>query len=223
VTAWDTGHERTVNDWETAMPKAQNGANPDLKLEVITIPVSDPERAKEFYAGLGWRLDADFELGGSRAIQFTPPGSLCSIHFGIGSPPTPAGTPPGLFLIVTDIEASRADLIARGVEVGPIFHRTPDGVADGPDPDRNSYNSLAAWSDPDGNGWLLQEIVNRLPGRIDNGITSYSSVTDLAEAMRRASVAHGEHEKRTGEADANWPDWYATYMASEQSGAEPPK
>ncbi|GIF66718.1 glyoxalase [Asanoa ishikariensis] len=204
------------------MPSAQNAANTDSKLEVITIPVSDPERAKAFYAGLGWRLDADFELGGRRAIQFTPPGSPASIHFGIGNPPTPAGTPPGMFLIVTDIVAAREDLIRRGVDVGPIFHNTADATAEGPDPDRNSYNSLAAWSDPDGNGWLLQEIVTRLPGRVDTGITSYESVNDLADAMRRASAAHGEHEKRTGEADANWPDWYATYMASEQSGAEPP-
>jgi catechol 2,3-dioxygenase-like lactoylglutathione lyase family enzyme len=205
------------------MSTPQNGANSDTKLEVITIPVSDPERAKEFYTGLGWRLDADFELGGRRAIQFTPPGSPASIHFGIGNPPAPAGAPPGLFLIVTDIVAARDDLIRRGVEVGPIFHNTAAGTAEGPDPDRNSYNSLAAWSDPDGNGWILQEVVHRLPGRVDTGITSYGSVNDLADAMRRASAAHGEHEKRTGEADANWPDWYATYMASEQSGAEPPQ
>jgi len=205
------------------MSTPQNGANADTKLEVITIPVSDPERAKEFYTGLGWRLDADFELGGRRAIQFTPPGSPASIHFGIGNPPPPAGSPPGLFLIVTDIVAARDDLIRRGVEVGPIFHNTATGTAEGPDPDRNSYNSLAAWTDPDGNGWILQEIVHRLPGRVDTGITSYGSVSDLADAMRRASAAHGEHEKRTGEADENWPDWYATYMASEQSGAAPPE
>ncbi|SNT29660.1 hypothetical protein SAMN05421812_104323 [Asanoa hainanensis] len=204
------------------MATAQNAANTDSKLEVITIPVSDPDRAKAFYAGLGWRLDADFELGGRRAIQFTPPGSPASIHFGIGNPPTPVDSPPGMFLIVTDIVAAREDLIKHGVDVGPIFHNTATGQAEGPDPDRNSYNSLAAWSDPDGNKWLLQEIVTRLPGRVDTGITSYESVNDLADAMRRASVAHGEHEKRTGKEDPNWPDWYATYMAAEQSGAEPP-
>ncbi|MFC7532057.1 VOC family protein [Actinoplanes sp. GCM10030250] len=194
-----------------------------LKLEVTTIPVRDLDRAKEFYAGIGWRLDADFVLGGARAIQFTPPGSPCSIHFSPGTEAAPPGSAQGLFLIVTDIEAARAELIKQGVEVGEVFHRTPDGTAGGPAPDRASYNSLAAFRDPDGNGWVLQEVTSRLPGRIDSGETAYVSVNDLADALRRAAAAHGEHEERTGEADENWPEWYAAFLVSEQAGTEPPK
>jgi catechol 2,3-dioxygenase-like lactoylglutathione lyase family enzyme len=201
----------------------QANAGIDWKLEVVTIPVTDLDRAKAFYAGLGWRLDADFVLGGNRAIQFTPPGSGCSIHFSTNNPASPPGSAQALFLIVSDIDAARDDLVQHGVEVSGVFHLTADGRGDGPAPDRATYNSYAAFTDPDGNGWLLQEVSTRLPGRIDPGATTYSSANDLATALRRAAAAHGEHEERTGEADPNWPDWYAEYMVSEQSGAEPPK
>jgi catechol 2,3-dioxygenase-like lactoylglutathione lyase family enzyme len=194
-----------------------------LKLEVVTIPVTDLDRAKEFYTGLGWRLDADFVLGGSRAIQFTPPDSQCSIHFSANNPKASPGSAQGLFLIVADIEAARDDLIKRGVDVSDTFHLTPDGRGDGPAPDHGTYNSYAAFSDPDGNGWLLQEITTRLPGRIAPGATTYTSAGDLAVALRQAAAAHGEHEARTGQADENWPDWYAEYMVASQAGAELPQ
>ena len=195
----------------------------DLKLEVITIPVSNIDRAKEFYGGLGWRLDADFRHGTERAIQFTPPGSPCSIHFTANGTP---GSAKGLFLVVSDIQAARDDLMRRGVEVGEIFHYAAGpgpfgGQVSGAAPDRMSYGTYATFSDPDGNGWLLQEVTTRFPGRVA-GDTTYASVADLAQAMRRASLAHGEHEKRTGQPDANWPDWYAEYMVREQSGEELP-
>ena len=195
----------------------------DLELEVVTIPVTDLDRAKAFYAGLGWRLDADFVLGGARAIQFTPPGSGCSIHFSTNNAASPPGSAQGLFLIVSDINAARDELAKRGVEVSEVFHLTPDGRGSGPAPGRATYNSYAAFNDPDGNGWLLQEVTTRLPGRIDPGATTFASANELASALRRAAAAHGEHEERTGEADANWPDWYAEYMVSEQTGAEPPQ
>jgi predicted enzyme related to lactoylglutathione lyase len=193
----------------------------DLKLEVITIPVSDVDRAKEFYGGLGWRLDADFSHGSDRAVQFTPPGSQGSIHFGKPSQGAP-GSAQGLFLVVSDIQAARDDLLRRGVEVSEVFHFAAGpapfgGLVGGPAPDHQSYGSYAAFSDPDGNGWLLQEVTTRFPGRVA-GDTTYASVYDLAQALRRASAAHGEHEKRTGQPDANWPDWYAEYMVHEQSG-----
>ena len=195
----------------------------DLKLEVIPIPVSDLDRAKAFYEGLGWRLDADFRHNGERAIQFTPPGSPCSIHF------NPKGTPgsaQGMFLVVADIEAARADLMRRGVQVSEIFHfaagPAPFGdQVSGLAPDRQSYGSYAAFGDPDGNVWLLQEVTTRFPGRVA-GDTTYASVPDLAQALRRAEAAHGEHEKRTGQRDADWPSWYAAYMVAEQAGAELP-
>jgi catechol 2,3-dioxygenase-like lactoylglutathione lyase family enzyme len=196
--------------------------NVDLKLEVVTIPVTDLDRAKAFYEGLGWRLDADFVLGGVRAIQFTPPGSGCSIHFSTNTAPAALGSAQGLFLVVSDIDAARDELATRGVEVGEVYHLTPDGRAGGPAPDRGTYNSYAPFSDPDGNGWLLQEVTTRLPGRIDPGATTFPSANDLASALRRAEAAHGEHEKRTGQRDENWPDWYAQYMVAEQAGAELP-
>jgi len=194
----------------------------DMKLEVITIPVADVDRAKEFYEGLGWRLDADFRDGGERAVQFTPPGSQCSIHFGKNA----SGPAQGIFLIVSDIEAARDDLVRRGVEVTEIFHfaKAPapfGGRVSGIAPGHISYGSYATFKDPDGNGWLLQEITTRLPGRV-NGDTTYPSTSDLAHALRRAATAHGEHEKRTGQRDENWPDWYAAYMVAEQGGTELP-
>jgi catechol 2,3-dioxygenase-like lactoylglutathione lyase family enzyme len=184
----------------------------DMKLEVIVIPVSDVDRAKRFYENLGWRLDADFvRADGSWALQLTPPGSPTSIHLDKGS-----ALP--RFLIVNDIEAARAELIARGADVSEVFHRGAEGRIKGPDPERPSYASLATFSDPDGNVWLLQQVTQRLPGRVDASSTIFASSADLAAALRRAAAAHGEHEKRTGGHDANWPDWYADYIVREQAG-----
>ncbi len=198
----------------------------DLKLEVITIPVSDVDRAKEFYSGLGWRLDADFSDGDERAVQFTPPGSPGSIHFGKPSQGVP-GSAQGMFLVVSDIQAARDDLLRRDVEVSEVFHFAKGpapfgGFVGGLAPDHQSYGSYAAFKDPDGNGWLLQEVTTRFPGRVA-GDTTYASADDLAQALRRAEAAHGEHEKRTGQRDADWPAWYAEYMVGEQSGAELPR
>jgi catechol 2,3-dioxygenase-like lactoylglutathione lyase family enzyme len=192
----------------------------DMKLEVIVLPVSDFERAEQFYRRLGWRQDVT--PPGSGVFQFTPHGSPCSMQFGKGLTSAAPGSAQKTYLIVSDIEAARDALIAAGIEVGEIFHLGPNGPANGLDPERRTYRSQALFSDPDGNSWLLQEITTRLPGRIDSGVTSYGAVTDLASALRRAEAAHGEHEKRTGVRDANWPDWYAAYMAAEQSGNEPP-
>jgi catechol 2,3-dioxygenase-like lactoylglutathione lyase family enzyme len=205
----------------------------DMKLEVVIIPVSDVDRAKLFYGRLGWRLDADFPFdNGVRIVQFTPPGSGSSIQFGAKVTSAAPGSAQGLYLIVSDIEAARGELTVCGAQVSEVFHAgvpgaqfQPDGTsgrASGPAPDHASYGSFATFSDPDGNGWLLQEVTTRLPGRIDGAETSFASTTDLANAMRRASAAHGEHEKRIGKADANWPDWYAAYMAAEQAGTELP-
>jgi catechol 2,3-dioxygenase-like lactoylglutathione lyase family enzyme len=206
----------------------------DMPLEVLVVPVSDVDRAKEFYARLGWRLDADRGADGFRLVQFTPPGSGCSVQFGTNITAAPPGSAQGLMLTVSDIQAAREELSRRGVEVSEVFHcttgtacrfRDGDGVferASGPAPGHTSYSSFAAVSDPDGNGWLLQEVTARLPGRVDPGQTSFRSASDLASAMIRASAAHGEHEKRIGHADADWPGWYAEYMVAEQAGAEPP-
>jgi catechol 2,3-dioxygenase-like lactoylglutathione lyase family enzyme len=195
--------------------------NNTFRLEVTAIPVSDIDRAKRFYTDLGWRLDADFVAGSEfRGVQFTPPGSPCSIHFGTGVTSAAPGSASGLFLVVSDITAARAELIDRGVKVSEVFHR--DGPAKppagGPHPQRQSYSSFATFSDPDGNTWLLQEVTARLPGRVDATDTTYSSQVELARAMRRAETAHGEHEKKTGVRDANWSDWYAEYMVNEQAG-----
>jgi len=201
----------------------------DLKLEAIVIPVSDVDRAKEFYGRLGWRLDADFAFdNGFRVVQFTPPGSGCSVQFGttitLGTP----GSAQGLYLIVSDIEAAHDELIARGAKVSDVFHAgTPgaqfqpigaSGRLDGPAPNHTSYSSFATLSDPDGNAWLLQEVTTRLPGRIDPAETAFTSAGNLATALRRAATAHGQHEKRIGHADTNWPDWYAEYIVREQVG-----
>jgi predicted enzyme related to lactoylglutathione lyase len=205
----------------------------DLKLEAVVIPVLDVERAKAFYGRLGWRLDADFAFdNGFRVIQFTAPGSPCSIQFGTKITSAPPGSAQGLYLAVSDIAAAREELAGRGVTVSEVFHPgapgaqfQPDGTDGrvvGPAADRASYGTFATFTDPDGNGWLLQEITNRLPGRIDTGQTTYASVNDLEQALVRAAAAHGEHEKRTGQADANWPVWYARYMVAEQSGDELP-
>jgi catechol 2,3-dioxygenase-like lactoylglutathione lyase family enzyme len=214
-------------------------ARVDTKLEIVVIPVSDVDRAKEFYGGkLGWRLDADYDYdNGSdfRVIQFTPPGSGCSVIFGRNVTGAVPGSAQGLYMIVSDIAAARKELLGRGVEVSEVFHNEgvyagPDEPylfgrlrINGPDPEHRSYRSFASFRDPDGNGWLFQEITTRLPGRV-TGDTTYASVSDLASALRRAEAAHGEHEKRTGgQRDENWPDWYAEYMVRDQSGKEPPQ
>jgi len=206
----------------------------DLKLEVVVIPVTDVDRAKQFYAGLGWRLDADFPFdNGFRVVQFTPPGSGCSIQFGTKITSAEPGSAQGLYLVVPDIEAARDELAAHGAEVSEVFHAgtpgaqfQPDGTSgrvSGRAPDHASYSSFATFSDPDGNGWLLQEVTTRLPGRIDAAETASASAPDLASALRRAAAAHGEHEKRIGKADPDWPDWYAAYMVAEQAGTELPR
>jgi catechol 2,3-dioxygenase-like lactoylglutathione lyase family enzyme len=208
----------------------------DMKLEIVVIPVSDVDRAKEFYARLGWRLDADFASGDDfRVIQFTPPGSGGSIIFGKNVSAAAPGSAQGLYLIVSDIEAARDQLLGRGVAISEIFHG--GGVyhgadapylfgrlrVNGPDPEHRSYRSFASFSDPDGNGWLLQEVTARLPGRVEADDTTFTSSSELAAALRRAEAAHGEHEKRTGgQRDANWPTWYADYMIAEQAGRELP-
>ena len=200
----------------------------DLKLEVVTIPVSDVDRAKTFYESLGWRLDADFATADDHVVQFTPPGSPCSIHFGTNLTTAVPGSAQGILLIVSDIQAARDELVRRGVEASEVFHFAgwnrvdPRGRLSGPAPDRRTYASFVSFSDPDGNGWLLQEITTRLPGRIDPGAISFGSAGDLASAFRRAEAAHGEHEKRTGQRDADWPAWYAAYMVAEQAGTELP-
>jgi catechol 2,3-dioxygenase-like lactoylglutathione lyase family enzyme len=196
----------------------------DMKLEVVVIPVSDVDRAKRFYSNLGWRLDADFVVDDEfRAVQFTPPGSSCSIHFGKGITSAVPGSARGFYLVVSNIEAARAELVDRGAEVSEVFHRAVgEGPSSGPDPARRSYASYATFSDPDGNEWLLQEVTVRLPGRVDADSTTFTSPTELASALRRAEAAHGEHEKRTGQRDADWPSWYAEYMVAEQAGKELP-
>jgi len=212
------------------------GAGVDMKLEVVVIPVADVDRAKEFYARLGWRLDADFAAGNDwRVVQFTPPGSACSVIFGKNVTPAAPGSAQGLYLIVSNIAAAREELLRRGVATSDVFHAGtvyagPDEPyllgrlrISGPDPESNSYRSYVSFSDPDGNGWLFQEVTTRLPGRIDSATTNFASVADLAGAMRRAEAAHGEHEKRLGQRDENWPDWYAAYMVAEQSGQELPQ
>ena len=192
----------------------------DMKLEVIVIPVSDAQRAEQFYRKLGWRQDVT--PPGSGVFQFTPHGSACSVQFGKNLTSAAPGSAQRTYLIVANIEEARNALIDTGIEVSEIFHLGPNGPVAGPDPEHGTYRSLATFSDPDGNSWLLQEITTRLPGRIDTGVTSFGSASDLASAMRRAEAAHGEHEKRLGQRDANWSDWYAEYMAAEQSGAELP-
>ena len=217
-----------MNQLDTMIERdvAPSAGTIDMKLEVVVIPVSDVDRAKRFYGGLGWRLDADFIVGEEfRVVQFTPRGSPCSVHFGTGIPSAVPGSTRGLYLVVSDIQSARAELIDRGVDVSEVFHRAGPGQPplSGPDPARRSYFSYATFSDPDGNEWLLQEVTTRFPGRIDSNATSFASASDLASAMRRASVAHGEHETRTGgQRDENWPDWYAEYMVAEQAGKELP-
>jgi catechol 2,3-dioxygenase-like lactoylglutathione lyase family enzyme len=201
----------------------------DLKLETVVIPVSDVDRAKAFYEKLGWRLDADLGGGDFRIVQLTPPGSGCSIQFGAGLTSAAPGSAQNL-LVVSDIEAATAELAGDGVDGAAVFHDGAGGYdrwtratrASGPDPERRTYASFAEFSDPDGNLWQLQEITNRLPGRVDPSTTAYVSVADLTGALKRAAAAHGEHEKRIGQADENWPEWYASYMVAEATGGTLP-
>ena len=214
-----------------------NARGVDMKLEVVVIPVSDVDRAKRFYGGLGWRLDADYasDDGYFRVIQFTPPGSGCSVIFGKNVTAATPGSAQGLYLIVSDVEATRKDLLSRGVEISGVFHDAAGEYAgpdepylfgrvriNGPDPERRSYRSFASFSDPDGNGWLLQEVTQRAPGRLFTDAATFTSGADLAAALRRAEAAHGEHEKRTGQRDADWSDWYAAHIVRERAGKELP-
>jgi catechol 2,3-dioxygenase-like lactoylglutathione lyase family enzyme len=185
----------------------------DMKVEVLIIPVSDVDRAREFYVKLGWRLDVTPPI----VVQLTPPGSWCSVQFGKTLTTAAPGSAKA-YVVVSDIVAAREELIARGIEVSEFFHIGAQGKVSGLDPARSSYGSRASFSDPDGNTWLLQEVTTRLPGRVDSGVTSFTSASDLASALRRAAAAHGQHEQRIGAADPNWPDWYAEYMVREQNG-----
>jgi len=191
----------------------------DMALEVVIIPVSDVDRAVRFYGRLGWRLDADIANGREfRLVQFTPLGSPCSIQFGKGVTPAAPGSEGGLYLVVSDIEAARRELTDCGVDVSEVFHRSPTRAKlVGSDPQRRSYASFVSFCDPDGNAWLVQEVTTRLPGRSNTEVTTFNSATALSAALRGAEAAHGEHEKRTGQRDANWPDWYAQYIVSEQA------
>lgn len=208
-----------------------SGAPADLRFEAVVVPVSDVGRAKAFYTGLGWRLDADFAFdNGFRVVQFTPPGSGCSVQFGTNITTATPGTAQGLYLVVSDIAAARDQIAAHGVAVSEVFHPGAPGAqfrpgapgrANGPAGDRASYGSFATFDDPDGNTWLLQEVTSRLPGRVTTP-TAYASANDLADALVRAATAHGEHERRIGRRDENWPVWYAAFLVAEQAGAEPP-
>jgi catechol 2,3-dioxygenase-like lactoylglutathione lyase family enzyme len=204
----------------------------DMHLEIDVIPVSDVDRAKEFYQRLGWRLDDDAApLDGLRIVQFTPPGSAASITFGTGLTTAAPGAAEG-GLIVSDIEAAHDELAGRGIDASEIWHGPPfppEARQPGPDPERTSYASFFSFNDPDGNTWLVQEVTTRLPGRIAAD-TAYASAADLVSALQRAEAAHVEHQKRTGRShlfhrsdqDENWPAWYAAYMVAEQAGTEMP-
>jgi len=223
---------------EPSQTEKQGVAKVDMKFEIVILPVANVDRAKEFYERLGWRLDADFanEGGDFRVIQFTPPGSGCSVIFGKNVTPSAPGSTQGLYLIVSDIEAARKELASHGAEVSETFHGG-NGVysgtdepylfgsvrESGPDPEHRSYRSFASFKDPDGNGWVLQELTTRLPGRLDSTATTFATTSDLVSALKRASAAHGQHEERMGQRDDNWPDWYAAYMVAEQSGKDLPQ
>jgi catechol 2,3-dioxygenase-like lactoylglutathione lyase family enzyme len=206
----------------------------DLKLEALMIPVSDVDRSKKFYEDLGWRLDADFGFDtGFRIVQFTPPGSPASIQFGTKVTSQAPGSAEGVYLVVSNIQAAHDALVAMGADVGDVFHPAApggqfgyvggDGQANGPDDDRASYGSFATFRDPDGNRYLLQEVTDRLPGRVETTATEFASVADLTGALKRASEAHGEHEARNGGAyNEQWPEWYATYMVAEAHGEQLP-
>jgi catechol 2,3-dioxygenase-like lactoylglutathione lyase family enzyme len=187
----------------------------DLKLEVVVLPVSDVDRARRFYEGLGWRVDADFPgVGDFRVVQMTPPGSPCSIHFGRGITTAVPGSVQNLYLVVADIEAARAELNARGADVSETFHFTGFGGArvSGPDPEGRSYATLATFRDPDGNSWLLQEIKTRLPGR---GLSNLD-VASLTGFLREAEERHGDYQATAPK--HHWSDWYAAYVVAREQG-----
>jgi len=226
--------ERIMTALEEQVIGRAKVANLDMTLEVVVVPVSDVDRAKEFYGRLGWRLDADFRFdSGFRVVQFTPAGSGASIQFGASVTAAAPGSAQNLYLVVSDIVAARDQLVARGIDVSEVFHVEAPGAQfrpgrssgrlSGPAPGHSSYRSYATFSDPDGNSWLLQEVTTRLPGRVDQAGTSFVSVNDLASALRRAATAHGEHEKLIGQHDDNWPDWYAAYLVAEQAGDKLPQ
>ena len=223
MTALDR-HDYQVSDLKDA----------ELKLEVVVLTVADVDRAKQFYGTLGWRLDADFRFdNGFRIVQFTPPGSCCSIQFGTMTHSIDPGSARDLYLVVSDVDTARDQLVARGADVSAVFHAGSPGAQFQPEgsvarvsglaPERSSYGSYATFSDPDGNRWLVQEVTKRLAGRIDPAETKFVSMNDLVSALRRAAAAHEDHEKGIGRRDENWPEWYAAYMAAEQSGQEAPK
>jgi catechol 2,3-dioxygenase-like lactoylglutathione lyase family enzyme len=205
-----------------------------MKLENQIIAVSDVDRAKAFYEQLGWRLDDDVApLEGLRIVQFTPPGSAASVTFGQGIATAAPGSAEG-GLVVSDIEAAHADLVARGVDVSDIWHGPPFPVEarqPGIDPERTSYGSFCSFTDPDGNLWIVQEVTTRHPGRIDPSQTTFTSSEDLQNALWRAEAAHDEHHKRAGRShllhrssqDENWPAWYADYVVAEQAGTDLPQ
>ena len=202
----------------------QKSCRIDMALEVVVIPVADVDRSLRFYSGLGWRLDADMTNGSAfRLVQFTPPGSSCSIQFGTGITTATPGSGGNLYLVVRDILAARGAMAHYGADVSEIFHRSA-GMADsaGLDPERRSYASFASFKDPDGNAWLMQEVGVRLPGRVESGLKVFASSAGLANVLRRAAAAHHEHEKQTGVRDPDWPDWYAKYIVQDQTGAPLP-
>jgi catechol 2,3-dioxygenase-like lactoylglutathione lyase family enzyme len=217
----------TITDSTTAIA--------DLKLEAVVIPVADVDRSKAFYAGLGWRLDADFAFdNGFRVVQFTAPASPASVQFGTNITTAEPGSAQGLYLVVSDIQAAHDELAAHGVDISDVFHPMKPGAQFKPGSAEQrvagradggaSYGSFATFEDPDGNTWLLQEVTTRIPGRMDTQATSFASVHDLEQALVRAATAHGEHEARNGgEYDQQWPAWYAAYMVAEQSGTELPQ
>jgi predicted enzyme related to lactoylglutathione lyase len=216
---------------ESSLNDTRSSPRAAMKFEVAVIPVADVDRAKRFYSMLGWRLDIDFTSSKEyRVVQFTPPGSACSIIFGIGITTATPGSVQGLHLIVSDIEATHADLIDRGVTVsepfydaGGIFHHLDgDSLVAGLHPQRRSYGSYASFLDPDGNGWILQEVTARLPGHDLSLDMQFAVTSELARALRRAAAAHDEHERRTGKLDIDWADWYAEYIHAEQRGKPPP-
>src|SRR5580700_5608438 len=202
-----------------------SAAKVDVKFEVIVIPVADVDRSKAFYTKLGWRLDADFPFdNGFRVVQFTPPGSGCSVQFGTKITTAAPGSAQGLYLIVSDAEAARKELVARGVEVSEVFHALKpgaqfrperDGRVNGPDPGHRSYSSFATFSDPDGNTWLFQEITTRLPGR---GLGNLD-VPALAELLIETEQHHGEYEPTAPK--HHWSEWYAAYIVARQDGKTP--
>jgi len=202
------------NEHSTQTPSA---ATVDLKLEVVVIPVADVDRSKRFYGSLGWRLDADFANDqGWRVVQFTPPGSPCSVHFGKGVTTAVPGSIKNLYLVVSDIEAARGELNGHGADVSEAFHFTALGGprASGPAPDGRSYGTFATFSDPDGNSWLLQEIKTRLPGRGTN-----PDIAALTELLREAEEHHGKYEPTASK--HHWSTWYAAYIVARERGKTP--